>query len=337
VAALYLCRHYVPGMRLMRYGTTSRGALRWRCARNGVPRSGGLLVSDTRRRRQRGSNRNISSRTTDMAIKIPKRTLGNEVRPGRRARMAGNSGRQAIVERAPEHVPIGDFLDTNLYSIAIYLGNRRSTTTTNARTRGSAQQKCPKKRIRPLNQNRLRRAGERSKNQYARSKNTRVFDQNPWREVGYVKSDERSKNAKIARSPANGFRRKFLMQNNIRNVEAAQGNTVKIPEVRKCLSRLKGDTKKAWLRSRCSWVARRSLLVVRFAGQGRLRMAEYTRIPLSGARRRCDLLLNRGRALTVHGTNRAGISAKLAGPIHARPHSLLFEVCRQDGGFRKFW
>jgi hypothetical protein len=53
--------------------------------------------------------------------------------------------------------------------------------------------------------NRLCREGERSKNQNARSKNTRNIDENHCWDVGYVKSKQRSKNAKIARSPKKGF------------------------------------------------------------------------------------------------------------------------------------
>jgi hypothetical protein len=74
-----------------------------------------------------------------------------------------------------------------------------------SRAQGERAAKTPEKSNKVLVSNRLYREGKHSKNQIARSKNTRTIDQNLWNQVGYVKSKQRSKNAKIACSETIGF------------------------------------------------------------------------------------------------------------------------------------
>jgi hypothetical protein len=76
---------------------------------------------------------------------------------------------------------------------------------------GMRAAELPEKPNKILAPNSLCRVDERSKNQIARSKNTRICVQSPSREMGYVKFQKRSKNAKIACSPKKGFRRKFMV------------------------------------------------------------------------------------------------------------------------------
>jgi hypothetical protein len=87
-----------------------------------------------------------------MAIKTPKRTLGTWVPPSPQARLVVISGDPGVVERVKERLTDREIPDTNPYDIKSYLENRASTTTTIARTRGSAQQKYPENRIRSLSQ-----------------------------------------------------------------------------------------------------------------------------------------------------------------------------------------
>jgi hypothetical protein len=100
--------------------------------------------------------------------------------------------------------PDRGILNTNPYEIASYLGNE-DPPPPQMRAQSRFAVKIPKNSNKVLAPNRLCRGGERSKNQTARSKNTREIDQNLCGDVGYVKYHRRSKNAKIACSPKKDF------------------------------------------------------------------------------------------------------------------------------------